>query len=145
MEGMSVRFVGGCHCGALEFRYDTAVPAAAWSVRACQCSFCRTHAALTTSDPAGSLAFQATESSLLQRYRFGSGVTDFLICRSCGVYVGATSSDATGRFGVVNVRTLKPVPDNLPPPTAMHYENEAPGDRLSRRAARWTPLRAESL
>jgi hypothetical protein len=145
MQERSVTYVGGCHCGALEFRYETAILVAAWSVRACQCSFCRTHAALSTSDPAGSLAFQATARGLLQRYRFGSGVTDFLICRICGVYVGASCSDATGHFGVINVRALKPIPDNLPPPTSMHYENEAPGERLSRRAARWTPLRAQSL
>ncbi len=145
MQELSVNYVGGCHCGALEFRYETALLPTAWSVRACQCSFCRAHAALSTSDPAGSLAFQATESSLLQRYRFGSGVTDFLICRVCGVYVGASCSDATGRFGVINLRALRPMPDDLPTPTAMHYGSESPGDRLSRRAARWTPLRAESL
>ncbi len=138
-------FVGGCHCGVLTFRFDTTVLATAWSVRACQCSFCRAHAALSASDPAGSLAFQVTESGLLQRYRFGCGATDFLICRTCGVYVGASCSDATGRFGVINTRALKPVPDNVPPPVLMHYENEAPGARLSRRAVRWTPLRAESL
>ncbi|HEY6457807.1 MAG TPA: hypothetical protein VIY90_21235 [Steroidobacteraceae bacterium] len=145
MPERSTCFVGGCHCGALTFRYDTAVLVTAWSVRACQCSFCRAHAAVSTSDPAGSLAFQVTQSGLLQRYRFGSGVTDFLLCRACGVYVGATSSDATGRFGLINVRALKSIPDDLPSPTSMHYENEAPGDRLSRRAERWTPLRAESL
>jgi hypothetical protein len=145
MQESSVNYVGGCHCGAIEFRYDTAVLATAWSVRACQCSFCRAHAALSTSDPAGSLAFQAAESGLLQRYRFGSGATDFLICRHCGVYIGASCSAAMGRFGIVNVRALRPIPDNLPAPTSMHYEDESAADRLSRRAARWTPLRAESL
>jgi hypothetical protein len=100
---------------------------------------------LTTSDPAGSLAFQATDSGTLQRYRFGSGATDFLICRACGVYVGASCSDATARFGVINVRALRPIPDNLPPPISTHYEDEAPGDRLSRRWARWTPMRADSI
>lgn len=145
MQELSVSYVGGCHCGALEFRYDTAILTTVWSVRACQCSFCRAHAALSTSDPAGSLVFQASETGNLQRYRFRSGVTDFLICRDCGVYVGASCSDATGRFGVINLRALKPMPDDLPTPTAMHYESESPGDRLSRRAARWTPLRAESL
>lgn len=138
-------YAGQCHCGALQFQYQTGVLPTSWSVRACQCSFCRIHAILSTSDPAGSLAFQAVQSGALQRYRFGSQSADFLICRICGVYVGATCAGAPGRFGIVNVRALTPFPQGLPPPTSMHYEDESPGERLSRRAARWTPLQAASL
>ena len=138
-------YAGQCHCGALQVQYQTGILPASWTLRACQCSFCRIHAMLSTSDPAGSLAFQSVQGSALQRYRFGSRSADFLICRTCGVYIGAICAGATGRFGIVNVRTLRPFPDGLPAPTSTSYDDESPGERLARRAARWTPLRADSL
>jgi len=140
-----VNYAGQCHCGALEFQYQTGVLPTSWPVRGCQCSFCRIHAGLSTSDPAGSLAFQTLQSGALQRYRFGSQTADFLICRICGVYVGAICAGAPGRFGIINVRALRPFPQGLPASTSMHYDDESPTERLSRRAARWTALRADSL
>jgi len=131
-------YPGGCHCGALEFRYFTSVPTSQWEVRACQCSFCRAHGGLTTSDPFGSLSLTATDESQLQRYRFGTGVTEFWICRRCGVYIAATMDG----FGVINVRTLKPLPSVLPEPIAMQYGEESPQGRRERRVDRWTPLTA---
>ena len=145
MREKRVDYAGQCHCGALRIEYQTAVAPASWTVRACQCSFCRAHAALSTSDPAGSLAFQAVQSSALQRYRFGIQTADFLICRICGVYVGAICDAAAGRVGIVNVRALRPLPEGLPTPVSMQYDGEAPAERLSRRTGRWTPLRADSL
>jgi hypothetical protein len=142
---MVVSYAGQCHCGALQVQYQTGILPASWTLRACQCSFCQIHAMLSTSDPAGSLAFQAVQDSALQRYRFGSQSADFLVCRVCGVYIGAICTGAPGRFGIVNVRTLRPFPEGLPAPTSMRYDDESPGERLARRAARWTPLRADSL
>jgi hypothetical protein len=54
MRDTPTEYLARCHCGALTARYLTAVPIDAWSVRACQCSFCRAHAVLSTSDSAGS-------------------------------------------------------------------------------------------
>ena len=76
-----VEYLIRCHCGALSARYQTAQPVASWNVRACQCSFCRAHDALSISDPAGRLEFSARSPERLQRYRFGSGITEFLLCR----------------------------------------------------------------
>lgn len=87
LRDRSISYTGACHCGALTFRYDTKLPSVSWPVRACQCSFCRLHAALTSSDPAGSLSFHASDLSRLQRYRFGARTADFLICRHCGAYL----------------------------------------------------------
>jgi hypothetical protein len=133
-------FDGGCHCGALRFTFATSLPASRWSVRACQCGFCRAHGVLSTSDPAGSLSFQVTEPELLRRYRFGLKTADFLLCARCGVYVGARIETAHGHFGIVNVRALKPVPADLPPAAEADYSVESPGDRVARRERRWTPL-----
>ena len=84
-----MRHTGSCHCGNLKLEFETMLEPAALPLRACQCSFCRRHVALSTSDPAGSVRVSVADASLLQRYRFGLGITDFLICRRCGVYLMA--------------------------------------------------------
>jgi heme-degrading monooxygenase HmoA len=133
-------YEGGCHCGAIGFTYRTALPGARWSIRACQCSFCRLHDALSTSDPEGGLDFEIREPGLLQLYRFGGRTADFLICRRCGVYVGAQMT-ADGRpLGIINVHSLSAPPPGLPAPAPMSYEGETPGAREGRRLARWTPV-----
>ena len=100
---------------------------------------------LSTSDSAGLLAFAARELATLQRYRFGLRTSDFLICRVCGVYVGAVFADGAGRFGIVNLRALQPLPEGLKEPIAVSYDNESVVERMARRSMRWTPLRGESL
>jgi hypothetical protein len=140
-----VEYLASCHCGALEARYRTALSVADWSLRGCQCSFCRAHGALTTSDPAGTLAFTARDQERVNRYRFGSGATDFLLCRECGVYVGARLQARRGHFGVLNTRALRPIPAGLPEPASMHYGDEPPELREERRTQRWTPLAHPTL
>jgi DNA-binding winged helix-turn-helix (wHTH) protein len=134
---VKVEYPGACHCGALHVRYHTAMPPSEWSVRACQCSFCSAHGALSASDPGGSLRFSADDETLLHRYRFGTHTAEFWLCRCCGVYVGATIDAG---FGIVNVRALRPMPEGLPAPVAMSYEGEVPEARRARRINRWTPL-----
>ena len=133
-------FEGGCHCGALRFSFQTALPVTQWSVRACQCGFCRAHGALTASDPSGRLAFHVKQGEALERYRFALMTADFLLCRRCGVYVGAQIETSRGAFGIINTRTLMPVPDGLPVAAKSDYGSESTSDRVARREQRWTPL-----
>jgi hypothetical protein len=133
-------YPGSCHCGALGFSFQTAVPVEQWSVRACQCRFCRAHGALTTSDPVGRLTFHANDAGSLQCYRFGLRTADFLMCRRCGVYIGAQIETARGAFGIINARALTPVPQQLPLPAPADYSSESPDERVDRREKRWTPL-----
>lgn len=133
--------VGSCHCGAIGFTYRPRQLPSGWSIRACQCSFCRAHAALTTSDPSGTVEFHEREPGLLQRYRFGLRITDFLLCRACGVYIGAEMETRAGRFGIINVNALRPIPDGLGPAAANDYGSESAGQRVARREARWSPVR----
>ena len=137
-----MNYSGGCHCGALTFRFETAKAPRDWSVRACQCSFCRAHAALSASDPDGSIAFAETRKGALHRYRFGQKTADFLVCRDCGVYIGATIETPRGPFGIVNVRALKVIPDDLPAAQPMHYEAESMEERTARREQRWSRVTA---
>ena len=134
-----------CHCGVLTARYSTQRPTVEWPIRACQCSFCRAHAALSTSDPVGTLQFGCSRPELLQRYRFATGTAEFLLCRECGVYLGAQISSDGARFGILNTLTLNPVPGDLPSPEAMDYDGETAESRRVRRATRWTPLVRESI
>jgi len=138
-----IEYLARCHCGALTARYRTPVVAAAWPVRACQCSFCRSHGALMTSDPQGSLTFRCDDPGPL-RYRFGSRTADFLLCRECGVLVGVTMASDVGRFGVFKVLSLRPLLD-LPTAVPMDFGTEGAEARRLRREARWTPLAAESI
>lgn len=134
------RFRGGCHCEALWYVYRTRLAPQQWSVRECQCRFCRAHAALSTSDPSGSLELGAATSDALQRYRFGQRSADFLLCRNCGVYVGAVIEAGGHRFGIINIRALQTPLALLPPPVQISYANESTAERRTRREKRWTPI-----
>lgn len=131
---------GGCHCGAIGFVYTTETAPQDWSVRACQCRFCRLHDALSTSDPSGRLEFTCREPECLQRYRFALRTADFLLCSRCGVYVGAVISAADGRFGIINTHALDVDPPDMAEVGAISYDDEDVDGRVDRRQQRWTPV-----
>ena len=140
---MTERSYGGsCHCEAIGFAYSTEVPPDQWSIRACQCAFWRARDALSTSDPAGRLTFRAADPGMLQRYRFALKTADFLLCRNCGVYIGAVIETPGGRFGIVNTHALTPVPGNIAGVAPISYDGEDKGGRVARREERWTPVEA---
>ncbi len=136
-------YAGGCHCGAIGYVYRTSSPPAEWSVRACQCLFCRAHDAWSTSDPDGSLQLHHRDSAQLQRYRFGLRTADFLVCRTCGVYIGAVIETPRGAFAIINVRTLSADSESgdFSVPVPMTYDTEDTGSRVARRESYWTPVR----
>ncbi len=143
LQAMTTRtYRGGCHCGAIRFRYATGALPDSWSIRACQCRFCRAHDALSTSDPAGSLEFACEEPDLLQRYRFALRTADFLLCRRCGVYIGAVIETPGGRYGIINTRALDETPGDIAEVRAISYDGEGTAGRVSRREERWTPVDA---
>lgn len=95
---------------------------------------------MTTSDPAGRLVVELARPELLQRYRFALGITDFLICRSCGVYVAATMEGDGKLLGVLNVNVLDEREPFARPPVPMEYGAEKAQDREARRAKAWMPV-----
>jgi hypothetical protein len=131
---------GSCHCGAIGFTFRTSIRPDQWSIRACQCSFCRAHDALSTSDPAGQIAFTTARPALLQKYRFGLKTADFLLCRECGVYIGAVIESAGGVFGIVNVHALLDAPARFATTAPISYDGEEVDGRVARREERWTPV-----
>jgi hypothetical protein len=133
-------FEGRCHCRALSYVYSTEIAVAEWTVRSCQCSFCRLHGTACVSDPAGALSFAADYPDSIGRYRFAHKTTDFLICRRCGAYLGAIISTPSGRYGIANVNALIAIPAKLPLPSTSDYDGESSDARIQRREANWTPV-----
>ena len=133
-------YEGGCHCGAIRWRFTTRLAPPQWPVRACQCSFCRAHAARCTSDPQGSVDFYLNEPHALQRYRFAYGCAQFLVCTVCGVYIGAVIEDARGMFATLNLNTMTTGIQDLGDAVPVVYDSEARDERIARRQSRWTPV-----
>ena len=137
---MNQSYEGSCHCGAIGWTYRTSIAPSQWPVRSCQCSFCRRHATRCTSDPAGSVAFSVVDGDALHRYRFGLQTAEFLVCKHCGVYVGAYADGPGGRFATLNLNALKTPVDGLPDATPTFYDAEDRDGRIQRREQRWTPV-----
>lgn len=135
-------YQGSCHCGSAGFVYRTAVAPEDWPIRACQCAFCRMHSGLSTSDPRGTLAFVEHAPGSIHRYQFGRRITDFILCRNCGAYLGALMQSGEGAYGVINVRILLGSRDRLRDAPPMDYEAESTAERRTRREERWTPVTA---
>ena len=129
---------GGCHCGALTVRLETERAPADLPVRVCGCGFCRRHRPRYTSDPAGRVIVHA-DATALGRYRFGLRLADFLLCRSCGVFVAALELGPPAR-AVVNLETLARAAELTAAPAAFTaYDSEDAATRTARRARAWTP------
>jgi hypothetical protein len=136
---------GGCHCGNLRVAFETSLDPRALALRACQCSFCRRHGGVMTSDPAGRLVVEVREIERLQRYRFALGITDFLICRTCGVYVAAVTEVEGRSLGVLHVSVVDDREPFARPPTPMEYGTELLGDREARRVKTWMPVEMRTV
>jgi len=67
-------------------------------------SFCRRHGVVGTSDPAGQVAFEVGDASLVRYYRFAQKSAQFMLCGECGVFVAALTETAPGDRAVINAR-----------------------------------------
>ena len=97
---------GGCYCGNICVTASFSQDLAALNPRACDCDFCTKHAAAYVSDPLGSLRIQIRSELEVNRFRQGSNTAEMLLCRTCGVLVGALYPESNRLFGALNVRTL---------------------------------------
>jgi hypothetical protein len=130
---------GGCHCGNLRVRLSLIRPPQEYTLRSCSCSFCRAHGTKTVSDPLGLFEAWAKDWSLVELYRFGSRTADYLICRHCGVYIGAVCKTNNGLRAVVNTNALADRAEFSQVPVQPNYDGEATTERLERRTANWMP------
>lgn len=136
-----MRLHGHCHCGALEFNFETSFPAEDLPVRACACRFCRLHGAVTATDAAGTVDITVRKPDL-SFYRFGLKTADYWLCRQCGVYLCAVVEIEGQSYATLNIATVEGIDDTLlSAPQPVSYEDETFEERLARRKSRWTPVR----
>jgi hypothetical protein len=135
----AVEHTGGCHCGNLRIRLTLSKAPTEVALRACACSFCRAHGTRTVSDPDGRFEVWADDWSRVAPYRFGTRTADYLVCRSCGVYVGAVCDTGAGLRAVANTNALQQRDAFTQAPARPDHDGETTAARLARRAANWTP------
>ncbi|SDH80289.1 GFA family protein [Pseudomonas panipatensis] len=108
MSGTTLR--GSCHCANLSLEIGLSRPPHSYQPRACDCDFCRQHAASYLSDAAGSLRIKVRDPAALGRYRQGSGTAEFLFCRGCGVLIGVVYEEAGRTYAALNSRVVEGAP-----------------------------------
>jgi hypothetical protein len=141
LKRMSLRYLypGGCHCQNISLRLDSDKTPAELPLRTDTCSFCNKHHAIYTSDPEGELHLVVRDINVVKRYRFGTETADFLICKSCGVFVAAYMPDSS--LAVINVNVLEARAVFLQ--NELHIvdlDAESRAQRLTRRRRGWTPV-----
>ena len=131
---------GGCHCGNIQIRVQLSKVPEDVAVRACGCSFCRSHNPRMISDPAGLLRITSKDWNRVRLYRFGTRTCDFLLCGQCGVFIAAVSdaSEQSSR-AVLNVNCLEDRARFSETPTRHDFDGETLEGRLARRNANWMP------
>ena len=97
---------GGCYCGNIRIVASFSQYLSSYEPRACDCDFCRKHGAAYVSDPQGSLSVEIGNDLEVNRFRQGSNTAEMLLCRTCGVLVGALYREADRLFGTLNVKAL---------------------------------------
>lgn len=132
-------FHGRCHCGEVELVYRTTQRPTDIEPRACTCSFCRKHNARCISGPDDRVEITERERGTLKRYRFGLRTADFLICRHCGVYLGALLNDGTRAFATININCLDESASFTKPASPVDFAGEDTAVRRERRKTHWTP------
>jgi hypothetical protein len=97
---------GGCHCGNIRVELQLPREPRAYAPRACDCDFCRKHGAAYVSDPHATLTLWIRDERSAGGYAQGSAQAEMLLCRECGVLVGALHRADGQIYGVVNARAL---------------------------------------
>lgn len=127
---------GSCHCGAVRLRFSSSRPLGELPLRLLVLPPAR--GARTVADPAGALAIRAAPGAL-NRYRFGLGTADFLLCARCGTYVAALVESGGRSVATLNANALEARDCLDPAPPLVNYEGETAAGRIARRLAGWTP------
>jgi hypothetical protein len=93
-------FSGGCHCGAVEFTVDAALPTKAIS---CNCSICRDKGLLVSFFPADKF----TTSGAVTTYLFNHHKIEHRFCGICGVQPFAYGKNNDGsEMRAINLRCV---------------------------------------
>jgi len=139
-----LRHGGGCHCGNIKIIFESQIDPRQIKVRACQCSFCRKHGTRAVSDPEGLLTIQIADQDQLGRYIFAYRTAEYLVCRTCGVYVAAVTVGTDEPRAIAQLNAIAE-DENFGIAVAVDYSHESRTDRVQRRSEVWMPVSIEAL
>jgi hypothetical protein len=90
-------------------------------------------------DPKGRLQVMVDRTDGLRTYRFGLGITDFLLCARCGVFVSGMMPIEEGLVATLNVNVLDDATPFAREVVPVRYDDETLEARVARRRSAWTP------
>jgi hypothetical protein len=128
---------GNCHCGNIQFEFETDIDLGSLAIRSCQCRFCKLHGAATARDPNGRAKILIDDLDSTKIYRFATESTDFLLCANCGVYVGAVLASGGKKYATLNMKLSSLNTNNAEP---IIYGDETAEDRIAQRVDLFTPV-----
>ncbi len=132
------RLRGSCHCGNIRFVFITDKTDDELPKRECQCSFCRQHGRISTSDPDGEMRVSIAETDKVNKYRFGHRTADFYVCRNCGAVPVVTSEVDGTTIGLMDVRMIENFSWSRAYTAKHDFEGEQIDARFARRKSYWT-------
>ncbi len=127
---------GRCKCGNIELRGSIRDDSLEITPRVCGCNFCRQNKAVYLSDTQGSVEFRFKDKEKVKIHKQGSGLANFIICKSCGSFIGVTYDSGDEIFATLNLNLLNDLPP-LQAPEASIPGNEAVDDKVKRWQHMW--------
>ena len=128
---------GKCHCGNISFSLSWVPDPAEILARACDCTFCKKHGGVWTSNPGGTLEVRIEDAALVSKYAFGTETAEFQTCARCGVVPVVTSRIDGRLYAVVNVNTFENVDAAMIRRAPASFDAEEEASRLERRKRNW--------
>lgn len=93
---MEEKYHGSCHCGAVQFEFETAPITR--GVR-CNCSICARKGAMMSANPVPPEKFVITaRDEALGLYQFGAKTAKHYFCKQCGIYTFHETARMPGHF-----------------------------------------------
>jgi len=123
-----------CHGGNIHVRLRLSKPPEDNPLRACTCSFCRSHSPRAAADLGGLFKVWAGDWLLVENYRCGTRTSDFLICRRCGaVIAGSRGNDGRTARGRQCELLERSCALSVPALTTLRERRVKPGRRATQR------------
>ncbi len=115
---------GGCHCGNIRYQVSFSVPLTELPARYCNCGYCTRHGGIYAAHPDAALIITIKDMDKINRYRFASMSTDFLVCARCGIPTLVLDEIRGTTYALLKLNTLdKPPVLAVAPSISMAGEN----------------------
>ena len=102
----SYKSKGGYHCGNEKFEMEFSKEPSSYSPRACDSNFFINHGASYVLDRNGKLVIFVKNGTNLSKYKQRSRISNFLVCRKCGVLVGVYYKNQEQLYATINSKAV---------------------------------------